>query len=173
LEKSLEALRLDHQRYRVLCFEDFRPLLPKLLERTIAAFESNSPPGYAKHGSLLFGDMGAALLAMRPAPTSNLADLVHARAEANTGLPSRELMWGMPGSMLAAVYMAEMTNESRWRDLLQIQAARLFADLEDTPQGMNRRPSADIVHLGDARPPVSNKRRRNGSTDWGPGGQPS
>jgi hypothetical protein len=23
---------------------------------------------------------------------------------------------------------------------------------------MNRKPSADIVHLGDARPPVSNKR---------------
>ncbi len=33
--------------------EDFRPVLPKLLERTIAAFESNSPTDYAKHGSLL------------------------------------------------------------------------------------------------------------------------
>ena len=33
----------------------------KLLERTVTAFESNSPTDYAKHGSLLFGDMGAAL----------------------------------------------------------------------------------------------------------------
>src|ERR1700674_2736843 len=48
--------------------EDFRPVLPKLLERTIAAFENNSPTDYAKHGSLLKGDMGAALLAMRLAP---------------------------------------------------------------------------------------------------------
>ena len=64
---------------------------------------------YSKHGSLLFGDMGAALLAMRLAPTSSLADLVHTRAEANMGLPIRELMWGMPGSMLAAIHMAEMT----------------------------------------------------------------
>jgi hypothetical protein len=64
-----------------------------------------------KHGSLLKGDMGAALLAMRLAPTSNLADLVHRRAEANMGLPIRELMWGMPGSMLAAIHMAEMTEE--------------------------------------------------------------
>src|ERR1700722_12720709 len=63
--------------------EDFRPVLPKLLERTIAAFESNSPTDYAKHGSLLFGDMGAALVAMRLAPTPILADLVHTRAEAN------------------------------------------------------------------------------------------
>ena len=91
--------------------EDFRPVLPKLLERTITAFESNSPTDYAKHGSLLFGDMGAALVAMRLAPTPILADLVHRRAEANIGLPIRELMWGMPGSMLAAIHMAEMTQE--------------------------------------------------------------
>ena len=102
--------------------EDFRPVLPKLLEQTNAAFENNSPTGYAKHGSLLKGDMGAALLAMRLAPTPNLADLVHARAEANMGLPIRELMWGMPGSMVAAIHMAEMTKEPRWRSLFEMQA---------------------------------------------------
>jgi hypothetical protein len=68
---------------------DFRPALPNLLKRTITHFESNSPADYAKHGSLLFGDMGAALLAMRLAPTSSLADLVHTRAEANIRLPVR------------------------------------------------------------------------------------
>src|SRR5262249_1930974 len=115
--------------------DDFRPVLPKLLERTVGNFDNNSPVDYAKHGSLLFGDMGAALLAMRLAPTSSLADLVHARAEANTGLPIRELMWGMPGSMVAAIHMAEMTREPRWRGLFELQAARLFAHLEDQPQG--------------------------------------
>ena len=115
--------------------EDFRPVLPKLLERTIIDFERNAPTDYAKHGSLLFGDMGAALLAMRLAPTSDLADLVHKRAEANIGLPIRELMWGMPGSMVAALHMAQMTQEPRWRVLFEMQAARLLADLEDTPQG--------------------------------------
>jgi hypothetical protein len=115
--------------------EDFRPVLPKLLERTITQFESNSPPGYAKHGSLLFGDMGAALLAMRLAPTSSLADFVHARAEANVGLPIREIMWGMPGSMVAAIHMAEMTQDPRWRVLFEMQAARLLGELEETPQG--------------------------------------
>jgi hypothetical protein len=114
---------------------DFRPVLPALLERTTAAFQKNAPTDYAKHGSLLFGDMGTALVAMRLAPTPALADLVYTRAEANTELPIRELMWGMPGSMLAAVHMAGMTGESRWRSLFETQAARLFADLEDTPQG--------------------------------------
>lgn len=115
--------------------EDFRSILPSLMERTIVDFESNAPAGYTKHGSLLRGDMGAALLAMRLAPTSSLADLVHTRAEANNELPIRELMWGMPGSMVAAIHMAEMTQEPRWRELFEVQAARLLADLEDTPQG--------------------------------------
>src|SRR5262249_40141140 len=129
------ALDYLHRSGAVRVADDFRPVLPKLLERTISHFESNSPTDYAKHGSLLFGDMGAALLAMRLAPTSSLADLVHARAEANTGLPIREVMWGMPGSMLAAIHMAEMTRQSRWRALFEVQAARLLADLEETPQG--------------------------------------
>ena len=47
------ALDYLHRIGAVSVTEDFRPVLPKLLERTIAAFESNSPTDYAKHGSLL------------------------------------------------------------------------------------------------------------------------
>jgi hypothetical protein len=133
------ALDYLHRIGAVGVTKDFRPVLPKLLERTIANFEGRSAEyakaDYAKHGSLMVGDMGAALLAMRLAPTSDMADLVHRRAEANTGLPIRELMWGMPGSMLAAVHMAGMTGETRWRGLFETQAARLLGALEDTPQG--------------------------------------
>jgi hypothetical protein len=129
------ALDYLHRMGAVSVVKDFRPVLPALMERTIDAFENNSPTDYAKHGSLMKGDMGAALLAMRLAPTSGLADLVHRRAEANMGLPIRELMWGMPGSMLAAIHMAGMTQQSRWRELFEVQAARLLADLEDTPHG--------------------------------------
>lgn len=114
---------------------DFRSVLPKLIERTVIHHEASSPTDYEKHGSLLRGDMGAALLAMRLEPTSSHADLVYRRAEANIGLPIRELMWGMPGSMVAAVHMGEMTQEERWRGLFAVQAARLLAKLEDTPQG--------------------------------------
>jgi hypothetical protein len=112
--------------------EDFRPVLPKLMERTVIDHKASSPTDYEKHGSLLRGDMGAALLAMRLEPTSSLADLVYRRAEANNGLPIRELMWGMPGSMVAAVHMGKMTGEERWRGLFEVQAARLLAELEDT-----------------------------------------
>ncbi|MBR0754107.1 LanC-like protein [Bradyrhizobium jicamae] len=113
---------------------DFRPVLPTLMERTVANLQGR-PADYLKHGSLLVGDMGAGLLAMRLAPASDFADLVHARAMANMELPVRELMWGTPGSMVAAVHMADMTREPRWRALFEEQAARLLADLEETPQG--------------------------------------
>lgn len=72
------ALDYLHRVGAVSAAEDFRPILLRLLERTVAAFESNSPADYGKHGSLLKGDMGAALLAARLAPTSDMADLMGA-----------------------------------------------------------------------------------------------
>lgn len=111
---------------------DFRPVVPHLL----AALRDEFPKmGYGSHGSLHFGDMGAALLAMRLDPAPAYADVVFERAQANMALPIRELMWGMPGSMLACLFMAEMTDEARWRELYATQAARLLDDLQETPKG--------------------------------------
>ena len=112
---------------------DFGPYLPQLLEKTKA--EMATYEDYAVNGSLLFGDLGTALLMMRLEPTSAIADLIHMRATANTQLPIRELMWGMPGSMIACLSMSEMTGEGRWRTIFVNQAERLLADLEETPDG--------------------------------------
>ena len=111
---------------------DFRPCLPRLIEANRAEFASGP---YPAHGSFLFGDLGTGLLAMRLSPTEAIADSVYARAEANLRLPIRELMWGMPGSMLACGHMSEMTGELRWRVLFEAQAARLLEELEETPEG--------------------------------------
>ena len=107
---------------------DFRPVLSRLTEANQAEIKRS-------HGSLLFGDLGVALLIMRVAPTLAIADRVYARADANTILPVRELMWGMPGSMIACCHMAAMTAEPRWRALFAVQAARLLRDLEETDDG--------------------------------------
>src|SRR5262245_10743793 len=111
---------------------DFRPVLPRLIEVNKAQFAAMD---YSAHGSLLFGDLGTALLAMRLDPSPATADVIEARAAANTALPVRELMWGLPGSMLACVHMGEMTGEPRWPALFATQAARLLDDLEDTAHG--------------------------------------
>jgi Lanthionine synthetase C-like protein len=112
---------------------DFRPFLQRLIEANRA--ELPDYKDYAAHGSLLFGDLGTALLVTRLDPTPAIADLIYARADANTTLPVRELMWGMPGSMIACVHMATMTAESRWRALFATQSARLLDDLEETDDG--------------------------------------
>jgi|SRR5215831_5456648 len=116
---------------------DFCPYLSQLLERTkreMAVYNAGLKD-YAKHGSLLFGDMGTALLIMRLEPSSALADLIHMRAEANMRLPIRELMWGMAGSMIACLSMSEITGEARRRAIYETQAERLLADLQETPDG--------------------------------------
>jgi hypothetical protein len=59
------ALDYLHRIGATLASKDFRPVVPTLMERTKADFKSSSPADYDKHGSLLRGDMGAALLAMR------------------------------------------------------------------------------------------------------------
>jgi hypothetical protein len=114
---------------------DFRPVLPQLMEANQAELARLKRKDCAAHGSLLFGDLGTALLVMRVGPTPAIADLVYARADANTTLPVRELMWGTAGSMIACCHMAGMTAESRWRALFAIQAARLLRDLEETDDG--------------------------------------
>jgi hypothetical protein len=60
---------------------DFRPVLPRLLEASQAEFAKWR---YAAHGSLLLGDIAAALVVMRLDPASAFADLIYARADANT-----------------------------------------------------------------------------------------
>jgi len=62
-------------------------------------------------------------------------DQLHARIEDNLDLPVLELMWGFAGTMLACVFAAELTGESRWRSLYQAQADRLLADLHDGEHG--------------------------------------
>ena len=112
---------------------DFRPVLPRLMEANRA--ELPNYEDYAAHGSLLFGDLGTALLVMRLDPTPAIADLIYTRADANTTLPVRELMWGTAGSMIACCHMAGMTAEPRWRALFASQSARLLGDLEETDDG--------------------------------------
>jgi hypothetical protein len=114
---------------------DLRDVVQKLVEANAAEFTHEHYQDYAEHGSFLFGDMGTGLVAMRLAPSSEIADRIHKRASANDRLPIRELMWGLPGSMLACVHMHAMTGEPRWRELFETQAARLLADLEETEFG--------------------------------------
>jgi len=47
----------------------------------------------------------------------------------NLDNPARELMWGSPGTMLAAMFMHEQTGDSRWRDLYATTSRKLWSQL--------------------------------------------
>jgi hypothetical protein len=107
---------------------DFVPLLPMLIAQDDFGLKDTT---FGAYGSLFMRDLGPLLLAMRLAPSADIADRIHARIEGNNALPPLELMWGTAGSMLACVFMDAMTGDPRFESLYQIQAARLLADLED------------------------------------------
>jgi lantibiotic modifying enzyme len=111
---------------------DLAPALATALERNAPCFATASYPG---HASLLMGELGIQLVAMRVAPDPGRADKIHDLAATNTDLPVLELMWGLPGSMLACVHMSTMTGDGRFKALYQAQATRLLAELETTDSG--------------------------------------
>ena len=116
---------------------NFAEVLPLLLDRNRAGFAQIIPflrmnPSQA---SFLMGDVGVLLLQMRLAPSAEVADALHARISANLALPALELMWGVPGTMLACKFAHKMTADPSWRTLWLLQASQLLAALEETPEG--------------------------------------
>ena len=78
--------------------------------------------------SLLVGESGILLVAHRLAPTQWQVDRLLEVVRANVHNPTRELMWGSPGTMLAACVMHERTGAGRWLQVWHDSAASLFED---------------------------------------------
>jgi hypothetical protein len=103
--------------------------LPAVQTRNRRILESTSWRGFLGEGwqtrSWLFGDAGVLFTQWKTAPSEGLlAALADAIAE-NTHDPSLELMWGAPGTMLAALALYRSTGEAPWADLYRTGAAAL------------------------------------------------
>jgi hypothetical protein len=66
---------------------------------------------------VLMGDIALLLLAYDLAPTEALADRIEELIRGNMRHPARELMWGAPGTMLVALFLARHTHDERWSEL--------------------------------------------------------
>jgi lantibiotic modifying enzyme len=77
--------------------------------------------------SLLAGESGLLLVAWRLAPSSELADALLERVRENVANETNELMWGSPGTMLAAQAMHEWTDDERWAQALAESAEAILA----------------------------------------------
>jgi hypothetical protein len=80
-------------------------------------------------GSWLMGDLPFEMMAWAHAPTAARADTIAALIERNIDHPARELMWGSPGSLLAALTMHRATGGERWAALFRRIAQRLRGQL--------------------------------------------
>jgi Lanthionine synthetase C-like protein len=88
----------------------------------VMAGETHSHPA-----ALLRGETGPLLVAFRLAPDAALAADLHALVQTNLTNPTDDVMWGIPGTLLAMVAMYEWTGESRWTEAARESAAVLRA----------------------------------------------
>ena len=76
--------------------------------------------------SLLDGETGILAVLLRLEPAAELADRLLELVRANVGNPADEVMWGVPGTMLAARAMLDQTGEERWADAWRESAVALL-----------------------------------------------
>ncbi len=81
--------------------------------------------------SLLAGESGVLLVAHRLAPAPEHVERMLACVRANVHNPTRELLWGSPGTALAAQLMLEMSGDGRLADAWQESAAWLWDEWQD------------------------------------------
>jgi len=84
--------------------------------------------------SYLMGDTGLLLLVYWLTSDPTCAARLEELIEANIDHPARELMWGSPGTMLAALFLHQRTREHRWAQLFVATARRLRTQLLWSPE---------------------------------------
>jgi len=115
--------------------------LDELQRRGLVELERDYVP-YLEHGyapdepehdhppSLLSGETGIRLVLQRLKPSGANADRLAELIAANANDEHCELLWGSPGTMLAAAELHRSTGESRWAELWQESAAWLEGELD-------------------------------------------
>jgi lantibiotic modifying enzyme len=86
-------------------------------------------PSRAEAG-LLTGESGILMTAWLIDPTPQRADGLHDRIRENARNEAIEVMWGAPGTMLAAAELYRRTGEARWADAWQESAQNLLESRE-------------------------------------------
>jgi hypothetical protein len=81
--------------------------------------------------ALFMGETGILLVYWRLEPSRDLADDLHALVRENVVNPANDVMWGTPGTLLAARAMHDWTGERRWDDAASETASALLASRDE------------------------------------------
>lgn len=88
------------------------------------------PDAEQNRPSLLMGETPIRLLEYQQNRHSAVADRLAKLIASNMDHPARELMWGSPGTLLAALFMHQQTGQQRFADLFRRTAALLWSKLQ-------------------------------------------
>jgi len=106
---------------------DYRAHLASLLPRTRAWLGDDHA---AERASYLMGDTPVLMLSHGLQPSDEAADTLATLIAGNQAHPARELMWGAPGTMLAALFLHRRSGETRWAELYRRSAGALWSQLQ-------------------------------------------
>jgi len=104
-------------------FAEYLDPLLDLTRRWLRSF------GSADFASYMMGETGILLLSYWLNPDQRTAARLEDLVRGNLDNPTRELMWGSPGTLLAALYLHQRTGETRWADLFRETARKLWSQL--------------------------------------------
>jgi Family of unknown function (DUF6494) len=84
--------------------------------------------------SFMLGDTPIQMMSFGEKPTAECERALAALIAGNMEHPARDLMFGSPGTLLAALFLYERTGNERWSDLFRSTAGKLWSQLEWSPQ---------------------------------------
>lgn len=86
--------------------------------------------GKKPFGSYLMGDTGIQLLKYGYAPSESTSAELLKLVNATIKHPARELMWGSPGTLLAALFLHRETGDAAWAEAYSTTARQLWSELQ-------------------------------------------
>ncbi len=109
---------------------DFDEVVTALSERAKTAM-AQAPHGSA---SFLLGQSGALLLEWTVTRQGRTAEALLEVVRGNLRNPVREALWGSPGTLIAAIHMAEATSDERWTHVPQKGMEVLLEEMQIDPE---------------------------------------
>ncbi len=83
------------------------------------------------NASYFFGDFPILMMQYKLSKDQALLDEIYEKIIVNNTQPTRELMWGAAGTMIALSHLAQIApHDPRWKDAYLVQADRLFSELQ-------------------------------------------
>jgi hypothetical protein len=109
-----------------------------------------------RESALLAGETGICLAAYRLAPTRELAETLHLRVRENIDNEADDIMWGAPGTLIAARLMLAWTGEPGWRGAWDESADAVLARRDPDGQWTQRLHGHATRYLGPVHGLVGN-----------------